>query len=327
MNSLNNNLQETFSGICTKSIFFIIIIISLLTEVKTTCFVCSDVKKTPGLFNKGICLGDLTAYDGQSWIRDGASSSISGPELTVSPMSKTEDSERDNSSDELSSKFRSQCLHSSSSSSSSSSAYEMAHQTNSPGLTMTVAPNSPLLSRSPSTNNPFPISPHPSGHQSGTSTTLPKVRTPLTPRDSIQLVKKHYSQPQPSLDRLHQLNVNIDIMTPSSASSTLKNTGTTASPFSQLVEETDIDDGLDCMDGVVEGTELEEPSQDGVSFLGLAEELEQLDPETVKPPTPPLHRLPSWVQNNLQLFYLLTSELSLWFGIAQLMKILNQGKE
>uniref|UniRef100_A0A3B3VBW6 Pleckstrin homology domain containing, family H (with MyTH4 domain) member 1 n=1 Tax=Poecilia latipinna TaxID=48699 RepID=A0A3B3VBW6_9TELE len=177
----------------------------------------------------------------------------------------------DNSSDELSSKFRSQCLHSSSSSSSSSSAYEMAHRPSSPGLTVTVAPKSPLFSRSPSTNNPFPICPQLPGHQSGTSMTLPKVRTPLTPRDSIQLVKKHYSQPQPSLDRLHHLNINIDIVTPSSASSTLKSSGTTASPFSQL-----------------------EPCQDGVSFVGLAEELEQLDPEAVKPPTPPLHRFPSW---------------------------------
>ncbi|KAJ3613240.1 hypothetical protein NHX12_019490 [Muraenolepis orangiensis] len=59
--------------------------------------------------------------------------------------------------------------------------------------------------------------------------TLPKLRTPLIPRDSIQLGKKHYSQPQPSLDKLHHLN-----------------------------------------------------------------ELERLDPEVLKPPTPPLHRLPSW---------------------------------
>lgn len=128
--------------------------------------------------------------------------------------------------------------------------------------------------------------------------TLPKVRTPLTPRDSIQLVKKHYSQPQPSLDKLHHLNVNIDIMSPSSTSSTLKSTGTTTSLFSQVVEETDIDDGLsDSMDGVVEGSGLEEGSNDGVSFMGLAEELERLDPEVLKPPTPPLHRFPSWVRH------------------------------
>ena len=124
--------------------------------------------------------------------------------------------------------------------------------------------------------------------------TLPKVRTPLTPRDSIQLVKKHYSQPQPSLDRLHHLNVNIDIMT---SSSTLQSSGTATSPFAQVVEETDIDDGLpDSMEGVVEGQgSEEEPSRDGVSFVGLAEELERLDPEILKPPTPPLHRFPSWV--------------------------------
>uniref|UniRef100_A0A7N8XXY2 Pleckstrin homology domain containing, family H (with MyTH4 domain) member 1 n=1 Tax=Mastacembelus armatus TaxID=205130 RepID=A0A7N8XXY2_9TELE len=157
-------------------------------------------------------------------------------------------------------KFRSQCLHSSSSSSSSSSAYDMAQGPSSPDSLIRITPKSPLLSRSPSTNNPFPNPPQPLVHQSGTSMTLPKVRTPLTPRDSIQLVKKHYSQPQPSLDRLHNLSVNIDIMTPSSTSSTLK----------------------------------KDLSQDGVSFVGLSEELEKLDPEVLKPPTPPLHRFPSW---------------------------------
>uniref|UniRef100_A0A671Z0W6 Pleckstrin homology domain containing, family H (with MyTH4 domain) member 1 n=1 Tax=Sparus aurata TaxID=8175 RepID=A0A671Z0W6_SPAAU len=227
-------------------------------------------------------------------LREGPGSpvSISGPELPVGPEGPAGGSDRDNSSDELNSKFRSQCLHSSSSSSSSSSAYEMAHGPSSPESIIRLTPKSPLLSRSPSTNNPFP---NPPVHQSGTSMTLPKVRTPLTPRDSIQLVKKHYSQPQPSLDRLHHLNVNIDIMTPSSTSSTLKSTGTASLAFSQVVEETDIDDGLpDSMDGVVEGSGSEAPSRDGVSFVGLAEELERLDPEVLKPPTPPLHRFPSW---------------------------------
>uniref|UniRef100_A0A3P8SQ59 Pleckstrin homology domain containing, family H (with MyTH4 domain) member 1 n=1 Tax=Amphiprion percula TaxID=161767 RepID=A0A3P8SQ59_AMPPE len=213
----------------------------------------------------------------------------------------SENKMRNNSSDELNSKFRSQCLHSSSSSSSSSSAYEMAHGPSSPESSMRITPKSPLLSRSPSTNNPFPNPPQP---QSGTSMTLPKVRTPLTPRDSIQLVKKHYSQPQPSLDRLHHLNFNIDIMTPSSTYSTLKSTGTATSPFSQVVEETDIDDGLpDSMDGVVEGPDSEELTHDGVSFVGLAEELERLDPEVLKPPTPPLHRFPSWVRRQYWLFF------------------------
>lgn len=246
----------------------------------------TDVKRTPEQSSKGICLGDLVAHDAlsQSRSREGPSS----PELPVGPEGQAGSSDRDNSSDELNSKFRSQCLHSSSSSSSSSSAYEMAHGPSSPQSSIRITPKSPLLSRSPSTNNPFP---NPPLHQSGASMTLPKVRTPLTPRDSIQLVKKHYSQPQPSLDRLHHLNVNIDIMTPSSTSSTLKSTGTATSPFSQVVEETDIDDGLpDSMDGVVEGSGSEEPCRDGVSFVGLPEEMEQLDP----PPTPPLHRFPSW---------------------------------
>ncbi|XP_075964375.1 pleckstrin homology domain-containing family H member 1 [Anarhichas minor] len=249
----------------------------------------TDVKRAPEQSSKGICLGDLGALS-QGRSREGPSSpvSISGPELPVGPEGLSGCSDRDNSSDELNSKFRSQCLHSSSSSSSSSSAYEMAHGPSSLESSLRITPKSPHLSRSPSTNNPFP---NPSVHQSGTSMTLPKVRTPLTPRDSIQLVKKHYSQPQPSLDRLHHLNVNIDIMTPSSTSSTLKSTGTATSPFSQVVEETDIDDGLlDSMDGVVEGSGSEEPCRNGVSLVGLPEELEQLDP----PPTPPLHRFPSW---------------------------------
>ncbi|XP_042245104.1 pleckstrin homology domain-containing family H member 1 [Thunnus thynnus] len=259
----------------------------------------TDVKRSPEQATKGICHGDLAAHNAlsQGRSREGPSSpvSIGGPELPVCPEGQAGCSDRDNSSDELNSKFRSQCLHSSSSSSSSSSAYEMAHGPSSPESPHRITPKSPLLSRSPSTNNPFPNPPQPLVHQSGTSMTLPKVRTPLTPRDSIQLVKKHYSQPQPSLDRLHHLNINIDIMTPSSNSSTLKSTGTATSPFSQVVEETDIDDGLsDSMDGVVEGAGSEDPSRDGVSFVGLAEELERLDPEVLKPPTPPLHRFPSW---------------------------------
>lgn len=170
----------------------------------------------------------------------------------------------------------------------------MAHGPNTPDTPTGITPKSPLLSRSPSTNHPFLTSPQPLALPSGASMTLPKVRTPLTPRDSIQLVKKHYSQPQPSLDRLHHLNVNIDIVS-SSTSSTLKST--TTWPFSQVVEETDIDDGLpDGMEGVVEGPGSEEPPRDGVSFVGLAEELERLDPEVLKPPTPPLHRFPSWVR-------------------------------
>lgn len=237
---------------------------------------------------KGICLG---GHDAPVWNREGLGSPGSScrPESSMSPDCALGGSDRDNSSDELNDKFRSQCLHSSTSSSSSSSAYDMAHGPSSPESTIRLT----SLSRSPSTNNPFPTGPL---QQSGASMTLPKVRTPLTPRDSIQLVKKHYSQPQPSLDRLQPLGAGGDIMTSSSTSSTLKSGGTATLAFSQVIEETDIDDGLsDSMEGVVEGAGSE-TLRDGVSFVGLAEELERLDPDGLKPPTPPLHRFPSWVR-------------------------------
>lgn len=243
------------------------------------------MKRAPEHSTKGIFLGELSAHDAAVWSRDGLGTPTCRPEPSTSPECPLGGSDRDNSSDELNDKFRSQCLHSSTSSSSSSSAYEMAHGPGSPDSTVRLT----SLSRSPSTSNPFPTGP---GQQSGASMTLPKVRTPLTPRDSIQLVKKHYSQPQPGLERLHPLTANLDIMMSSSTSSTLKSTATATPAFSQVVEETDIDDG---MDGVVEGTAAD-PLGDGVSFVGLAEELELLDPEALKPPTPPLHRFPSWVR-------------------------------
>ncbi|KAK2843330.1 hypothetical protein Q7C36_011545 [Tachysurus vachellii] len=193
-------------------------------------------------------------------------------------------SERDHSSDELNSKFRLQRLRSSSSSSSSSSS---AYETSGPRSfdTPTPTPKSPppvggCLSQ---------INPAPLALPSGTSMTLPKVRTPLTPRDSIQLLKKHHSQPQPGLERLHHVNVTIDI---GSSSSPYRCSLPLGSASTIGVEETDIDEGS--MEGVVEGFTEDVAPHDGVSFVGLAEELELLDPEALKPPTPPLHRFRSW---------------------------------
>ncbi|XP_061752235.1 pleckstrin homology domain-containing family H member 1 isoform X2 [Nerophis ophidion] len=189
-------------------------------------------------------------------------------------------SDRNNASDELNNKFRSQCLHS------STSAYAVGP--GSPESPLNPAPKSPLLPRSPSaTNDPSPDPSQPP--QSGASMTLPKIRTPLSPRDSIQLAKKHFSQPQPGLDHLDHLDrlpqlVSIDIAAPSSASSTLTSTCTTTT-FSRLVEETDID---------MEGSGSECLTRDERPFSGLAEPLDRLDPEVLKPPTPPLHRFPSW---------------------------------
>uniref|UniRef100_A0A8C8MGP4 Uncharacterized protein n=1 Tax=Oncorhynchus tshawytscha TaxID=74940 RepID=A0A8C8MGP4_ONCTS len=67
-----------------------------------------------------------------------------------------------------------------------------------------------------------------------------------------------------------------------------------------VLEETDIDDGLpDGMEGVVEGAGDKGPPKEQV-FVRLAEDLELLDPDVLKPPTPPLHRFPSWVRSVLR---------------------------
>lgn len=134
----------------------------------------------------------------------------------------------------------------------------------------------------------------------GTSMTLPKVRTPLSPRDSIQLLKKHQSQPQPRLERFHHVNISIDIGAggggPSLARSLSQGPmmGTALAALSPQVVETDIDDG---MEGVEEGaqTEAVQPrAGGGTTAAGLVKEC--LDPDAVKPPTPPLHRFPAWVR-------------------------------
>ncbi|XP_039523299.1 pleckstrin homology domain-containing family H member 1 isoform X1 [Pimephales promelas] len=188
-------------------------------------------------------------------------------------------SDRDHSSDELNSKFRSQRLRSSSSSSSSStSAYE--------------TPGPPPVSLSPPLVRLPLLCPFPLALPLGTSMTLPKVRTPLTPRDSIQLVKKHHSQPQPGIERLHQVNVNIDI---GSCTSPSCNSLAPGSVPTHGLEETDIDEGQpERMEGLVEGSEMDAQATDGGLFQGLAKEFEMMDPEALKPPTPPLHRFPSW---------------------------------
>uniref|UniRef100_A0A672Q246 Pleckstrin homology domain-containing family H member 1 n=1 Tax=Sinocyclocheilus grahami TaxID=75366 RepID=A0A672Q246_SINGR len=63
------------------------------------------------------------------------------------------------------------------------------------------------------------------------------------------------------------------------------------------LEETDIDEGPpESMEGVVEGLEVEAQPTEGALFEGLAKEFEMMDPEALKPPTPPLHRFPSWVR-------------------------------
>lgn len=108
-------------------------------------------------------------------------------------------------------------------------------------------------------------------------------------------MKKHHSQPQPGIERLHQVNVSIDIGNYGSPSCQSLVPG--SAPTHGL-EETDIDEGTpESMDGVVEGSEITEAQPtDGNLLDGLTKELEMMDPEALKPPTPPLHRFPSWVR-------------------------------
>ncbi|KAJ8401154.1 hypothetical protein AAFF_G00387360 [Aldrovandia affinis] len=199
-----------------------------------------------------------------------------GRQEAAAGLGASQGSDRDHSSDELNSKFRSQRLHSS-----SSSSEPMAPSPpGTPALAPKNLPTSQPSSALPSAPLAFP---------SGTSMTLPKVRTPLTPRDSIQLVKKHHSQPQPGFERLHHINVSIDIASPA----LLRPCCAPPSPTPQQVEETDIDEMPHTME-VVEGPEVDGACHDRVSFIGLPEELEFLDLDILKPPTPPLHRFPSW---------------------------------
>uniref|UniRef100_A0A8C3VJ23 Pleckstrin homology, MyTH4 and FERM domain containing H1 n=1 Tax=Catharus ustulatus TaxID=91951 RepID=A0A8C3VJ23_CATUS len=105
----------------------------------------------------------------------------------------------------------------------------------------------------------------------GSSMTFPKIRAANTPRDSIQLAKRHHSQPQSGANSFHRvMHLETSTFQP-----------ITDSPVGcGHVEETDIDD-----DGVMEKMETE--------CEAVSSEAGALDPGC-KPPTPPLHRFPSW---------------------------------
>ncbi|NWQ68818.1 PKHH1 protein, partial [Neopipo cinnamomea] len=126
----------------------------------------------------------------------------------------------------------------------------------------------------------------------GSSMTFPKIRTPNTPRDSIQLAKRHHSQPQPGANSFHRvMHLETSTFQP-----------ITDPPVCHgLVEETDIDD-----DGVLEkmdtecGLLREEAGACEETYHLPARQREAVSSEAGildpggKPPTPPLHRFPSW---------------------------------
>ncbi|XP_030668301.1 pleckstrin homology domain-containing family H member 1 isoform X4 [Nomascus leucogenys] len=115
----------------------------------------------------------------------------------------------------------------------------------------------------------------------GSSLTLPKVRAPGTPRDSIQLAKRHHSQPQVGRGHFDRV-VSIEI----GAFSALHPSGLPELESRARYREEP------------EKMEMEEPppagkNEERESPKALGAELEEVELGN-KPPTPPLHQFSSW---------------------------------
>ncbi|XP_040333407.1 pleckstrin homology domain-containing family H member 1 isoform X3 [Herpailurus yagouaroundi] len=115
----------------------------------------------------------------------------------------------------------------------------------------------------------------------GCSLTLPKVRAPSNPRDSIQLAKRHHSQPQVGPGPFNHV-VSIEVGTLSAFHpSSLPEVEARA----ELREEP-------------ENMEMEEQPPARKEEERKSPKAPRAEPEEVdlgnKPPTPPLHRFPSW---------------------------------
>ncbi|XP_012511729.1 PREDICTED: pleckstrin homology domain-containing family H member 1 [Propithecus coquereli] len=115
----------------------------------------------------------------------------------------------------------------------------------------------------------------------GSSLTLPKARAPGTPRDSIQVAKRHHSQPQVGPGHFDHV-VSIEI----GAFSALHPSGLRAleapAEFREEPEQME-------MEELPPARRKEE--REGLKAPGA--ELEEVELGK-KPPTPPLHRFPSW---------------------------------
>ncbi|XP_008850379.1 pleckstrin homology domain-containing family H member 1 isoform X1 [Nannospalax galili] len=115
----------------------------------------------------------------------------------------------------------------------------------------------------------------------GSSLTLPKVRAPSIPRDSFQVARRHHSQPQVGPGHFdHVVNIKIGTLP------ALHPSGHSKSKVRAEVWEE------------AEKMEMEAPPPTGKqeeeeSLKPSRTELEEVDLEN-KPPTPPLHRFPSW---------------------------------
>lgn len=121
----------------------------------------------------------------------------------------------------------------------------------------------------------------------GCSLTLPKVRVPSTFHDSVQLARRHHSQPQVGPGHFNHM-VSFEIGTLSAPHPSGLPDVTTLVELQEEPEKMEMDEQL--LDGRKE--EKEGPMAPGA-------ELEEVDLGS-KPPTPPLHRFPSWVRGHLE---------------------------
>ncbi|XP_044781800.1 pleckstrin homology domain-containing family H member 2 isoform X3 [Bubalus bubalis] len=179
--------------------------------------------------------------------------------------SESRKKERDSSSDELNKKFQSQRLDYSSSSSEAN--------TPSPILTPALSPKhpNPLLGK---------------GTELGPSSTLPppKLRIPNIFSLSIALAKRHLSQPQLSSDRMFGTNRNaISMIRPLRPQET--DLDLVDGDNTEILETMD----TDCDDGLFSYDCLESPCSEDQEACDSAKKA-----ACGKPPTPPLHRFPSW---------------------------------
>nr|XP_020012992.1 pleckstrin homology domain-containing family H member 2 [Castor canadensis] len=173
--------------------------------------------------------------------------------------------DQDSSSDELNKKFQSQRLNYSSSSSEAN--------TPSPILTPALTPKHPNLLPG-------------KGAQLMSSLHLPppKLRIPNVFSLSVALTKKHLSQPQLNSDRMFGTNRNaISMIRPLRPQET--DLDLLDGISTEIVENMD----MSCEDGLFSYDSLEAPYSDDQETSDSAKKA-----ACSKPPTPPLHRFPSW---------------------------------
>ncbi|XP_025210439.1 pleckstrin homology domain-containing family H member 2 [Theropithecus gelada] len=179
--------------------------------------------------------------------------------------SESSKKEQDSSSDELNKKFQSQRLDYSSSSS----------EANTPSPILTPA----LMPKHPNSLSGKGTQLVPSSHLPP-----PKLRIPNVFSISVALAKRHLSQPQLSSDRMCGTNRNaISMIRPLRPQET--DLDLVDGDSAEVLENMD----MSCDDGLFSYDSLDSPNSDDQENCDSAKKA-----ACSKPPTPPLHRFPSW---------------------------------